>query len=414
MYGNFFTVLQHTILDILLPTADVFGDINFAMGAFFTRNVGIGFLMIWPMLLNVMFILRRWFLTDFDNPHEKRFTWLLALLNMWPQYQAFKLILLILRGKPNDKWKPLQSRFKKELSFAEPIIEAVPQFFTSVCVYYLLLARSATTGYLQNPFEEVIHSSKAWSKNDRAIVEVFGKTTLGIDNDIMYPLSIVISALSGIKCNVDYLYNGMHSTYTRNTPHTTWKKAVMLSSTVIYVITCFWEKFLFSMWIAFNIGSNQIHGVLAFLIIIFSLVIFPVAVILAISPLLRYNGPKTLAWMINRTPEILVLSFTTEYVAGIIDNGIQCHSCTRCCTGENYSPGVCCYKHWDPVQTDEVLISRKLSWGKMIYLKVIMLPITIAAITNCCTGNVPVNPLILSYVWLTLLPLGLVCFGIDL
>ena len=43
-----------------------------------------------------------------------------------------------------------------------------------------------------------------------------------------------------------------------------------------------------------------------------------------------------------------------------------------------------------------------------------MLPITIAAITNCCTGNVPVNPLILSYVWLTLLPLGLVCFGIDL
>ena len=94
-----FIILQHTIFDILLPTADAFGDINFAIGAFWSQNYAIGCLMILPVIFNMLFNLYKWLSKSHDTQNEKRFTWLFVVLSLWPQYQVFKLILLILRGK---------------------------------------------------------------------------------------------------------------------------------------------------------------------------------------------------------------------------------------------------------------------------------------------------------------------------
>ena len=183
MGENIITILQHTIFGILLPTSDAFGDINFAISAFFSQNPGIGCLMILPVVLNMAFGFYKWFSTDHDTQKEKRFTWLLVVLNLWPQYQVLKLILLILSRKSKDIWKPVQDKIKREISFIEPFIEAIPQFFVSAAVFNLLINRSLL--YFDSPGELVGLSKHIWEGNDTEIRQVFGAKTLGIDNNII-------------------------------------------------------------------------------------------------------------------------------------------------------------------------------------------------------------------------------------
>ena len=119
MAGQIFTILQHTILEILVPTVDVFGDINFAYKAFSTQHYGIGCLMMFSVLLSVIFNSYKWYTTDFDTDKEKRYTWLLVMLCMWPQYQVIKLLLSIFHGKSKVIWKAMEVKIKTQLSFID-------------------------------------------------------------------------------------------------------------------------------------------------------------------------------------------------------------------------------------------------------------------------------------------------------
>ena len=131
MATNIFTIVKLTVLDFLLPTADTYGDINFAVGAFSTKNYQIGCLMASPVILNLLFMCYIWKTTDLDSPREKRFTWFLVLLNVWPQYHVLKLIMLIIRQKPKDTWERKQKAINVHLLSVEPYIEAIPQYFFS-------------------------------------------------------------------------------------------------------------------------------------------------------------------------------------------------------------------------------------------------------------------------------------------
>ena len=106
MVRNICITIQLTVRYILLPTADVLGDINFVIRALCSHNFGIGCAMILPVLLNIAFNLYKWMSTEYDTQKEKKFTWLLVILNVWPQYQVLKLLLLILCGTPKDVWIP--------------------------------------------------------------------------------------------------------------------------------------------------------------------------------------------------------------------------------------------------------------------------------------------------------------------
>ena len=110
MSENGLTVLQHTVFDILLPTADVFGDIYFGISALRSHILGTGCVTLLPVTLNMICNAYKWFSTDFDTPKERRFTWILVLLNLWPQYQVLKLLLLILGGKSKDIYLPLKNK----------------------------------------------------------------------------------------------------------------------------------------------------------------------------------------------------------------------------------------------------------------------------------------------------------------
>ena len=411
MGENVLTILQHTIFDILLPTSDAFGDIKFSISALCSQNPGIGCLMILPVVLNTAINFYKWFSTDHDTQKEKRFTWLLVVLNLWPQYQVLKLILLILRRKSKDIWEPVQEKIKREISFIEPFIEAIPQFFVSAAVFNLLMNRSLL--YFDTPGALVGLSGHIWEGNDTQIRQVFGAKTLGIDNNIMFPLSMMISTLSGVKSVVDYLLNGpMKMTSDRKCA-----KAVVLISMLMYVMSCFAGKFCaLSLIVQFTIFD--IHVMWVFLIAIPIFIVFPM--LISIGPLSRVVGFRRCAKMFLNHPELLVLPLVTEYTPGPIHGAKHYSSCCRCCDCWSCCTWICCCKRCKLVKTNKFNISKSMSWNRMLYNQVIMLPLYIYLISYVSRYVETLGEIVTPEGWwvsffsLIVYFLGLVCFGITL
>ena len=392
-----FTILQLTIFDILLPTGDVIGDINFAIAAFVSKNYGITCLMIFPVLLNMAFTSHKWLSTDFDAQKEKRFSWILVVLNLWPQYQVCKLLFTIFRGKCKDNWEPVKDKIKKELYFIEPFIEAIPQFFVSVAVFNLLFNRSHSPKFGA--------SLEIWNENNTVITDVFGTDSFGIDNDIMFPLNMLISTLSGVKCIVDYLSNGP----IKLTSNTKCGKVVLLSAMLMYVISSYvWKLviliFFFPwMWdIQKNVlGGEEAHGILGFFIAVLIFIAFPM--LISIGPLARVVGFRKSTKMYLNHPELFVLPLITEYVPGPMNGNIPC---CRCCNCWSCCTWTCCCKGCKPVKTNKIVISKSMSWNRMLYTQLLMLPFYMLymfeenAVSACLILYLPC--------------LGLVSFGITL
>ena len=409
MGENIITILQHTIFDILLPTSDAFGDIKFAISAFYSQNPGIGCLMILPVVLNTAFTFYKWFSTDHDTQKEKRFTWLLVVLNLWPQYQVLKLILLILREKSKDIWEPVQDKIKREISFIEPFVEAIPQFFVSAAVFNLLIIRSRSIEFDDTAAFFGL-SGHIWEVNE--IKQVFGATTLGIDNKIMFPLSMMISTLSGVKSIVDYLSNGPM----KMTSDGKCGKAVVLLSMLMYVLSCFAGKSCVLSLIV-QIAEFDIHVMWIFLISITILIVFPI--LISIGPLSRVVGFRTCTKMFFNHPELFVLPLVTEYTPGPIDGAEHYSSCCRCCNCWSCCTWSSCCKQCKPVKTNKINISTSMSWNRMLYNQVIMLPqytFYIIYVNNSEFIGEIITPELwwLSFSSLILYCLGLVCFGITL
>ena len=425
-------ILQHIVLDILLPTSDLSGDVNFAISAFASENYGIGCLMVFPVLLNMIFNSYKWVSTDYDSKKEKRFTWILVVLSLWPQYQVVKLLLVIFRGKSRDVWQPMQNKIKWELSYIEPFFEAIPQFFMSMCVFGLLAGKS----YLKfcsitdedhtlsdyninecinkqfnntNPTNmDLFTSIGGFSSNDTEITKVFGRTTLGISNNIMFPLSILISSLSGMKSVIDYLLNGP----LKITSTTKYGKVSVLFTLIFIVISSFYSKFLVSMRLAFQFAV--FHGISATLVIFFILIAFPA--LIAVCPLVRVVGIRKYARMILSHPELLVLPFITDYVLGPIDGGNHYRSHCHCCNYWRFCTWSCCCKGCEIVHTNKAVISKEMSWTKVLYMTVIWFYFAIYNLDYFMSHSVTLsNYGIFDLVYLYIgYPLYVLWFGITL
>ena len=381
MDGPVFTILQQTIFDILIPTWDCCSDIIFAFKAFSTENYGIGCLMLFPVLLNVLFTFYKWESTDFDTKKEKRFTWLLVILFIWPQYQVVKVILSILRGKSKDVWNSMQDKHKKDLSYIEPVVEAIPQFFISTGVFgflfgkrYQRLCPKSTINECVTALNHTVDSmdwgfmlSADWfSENDTAITDVFGKTTdvfvMEIDNNIMIRLTIFMSLFSSVKNIVDYLHNGP----LKITSSTKWGKAVVLSARTINLFIDLVGKFLLGWGITFSLAD--FHGIWTLFAISSFIIVLPG--LFLIGPLARVVGLRKYTRMILKHPELLVLPIVTDYVPGPINGGRHYPACCRCCKFWRCCTWNCCCKRCEVVHTNKVVISKEMSWSKMLFMKV--------------------------------------------
>ena len=129
------TLFTLLLFGILSPVIDTKGDLLFCIKAFLNSHYFIGCLVISPVLFNMIFVGYVWKNGNFDTKHEIRFTWILVILNIWPPYQAFKVIRAIIGKKEQKTWENKKRKLESQVFAIEPWIEAIPQYVISVCIF---------------------------------------------------------------------------------------------------------------------------------------------------------------------------------------------------------------------------------------------------------------------------------------
>ena len=412
MAGIIFTAAQHMLFDIGLPTADTFSDVNFALSAFSNHNFGIGSVIMFPVLLNMTFNLYTWKTTDFDTRKEKLFSWILILFNVWPQYQVLKLIFAMIMKRSDRGWKKLQEKVKKRITHIEPFIESVPQFIISLSVYATLFTRDQQFENLRENCTLIscAYTAREWSKNVTEITAVFGKTTLGVSNQIMFPLSVFLSMVSGIKCIMDYLHNSPMNITSKNKL----KRIMIFMSKVMYTISCFYSKIVLCVAISWIDARNRIHGGWTLLIIVILFIVIPGMMVF--GPLARYLGLKLFSKMLFSNPQLLTLPFITEYAFGP-QNGYGYCRCCGCCCGFLCCCWCCCGQKCRFEKGHEIRISRGMSWIKMLYILMYVSPFYAFDVYEVLKTHLSGDDIsfdVSFILYLIIVPLGIGCFAITL
>ena len=430
-YATVFTVIRLITFGVGLRTFDTYGDINFALQAFTTKNYLISCLILSPVLICLGFTFKVWKDSSFDSSKEKRWSWILVLLNLWPQYQVAKLLGFIIRGISDSDLKEKDDKLERQLLYIEPWIEAIPQFFCSISVYFLLSDRDTSEIYkgfynailvveqtAQDGYSEDLNTTCKNGKliqisfaNLSSVSTVFGDTTLGVSNDIMYPISVLISFMGGVKCITLYLHNGPLKIESKNI----YKNIVLVIAKLVYIITSIIGKlFVCAMVEAIMNAVGGNHGVYTFVGIIIVLIVFPS--LMLIAPLVRYLGIKSFMAMSLNSPQLIILPIVTDYVIGPVNGYGRCHSgCCCCCLCCCWT---CCCNKCRFDEGLEISIDKKLSWIKFMYHFIFLLPIYISFLVfygqNCLYS---VDLPWMDYFYRSLfaiLPLGLVSFTLSL
>ena len=154
------SILPIIILDGVIPTADVYSD-----WSLMTRWYSIGHwkyatCMLIPLLLNIFanfYVWWRW-----DNSKEKRWTWILVVAGVWPQYRAIKLSISLYKGHQNAEEE--KRRFAREISPLEAFFESIPAVLVMTTALFTAWSQSR---YRKNQFSHdnlnvIIGGSAEW------------------------------------------------------------------------------------------------------------------------------------------------------------------------------------------------------------------------------------------------------------
>ena len=117
--------------DVFLPTLDVYGDASLVIPWYYQGHYAYASLMTVPMVLNYLFTTYKWW--AMEKASDKKWSWVLVMLQLWPQWNAFKVMRKIY--KKDDRAEELKKRIKKELSSIEPFFESVPSILIMTCIW---------------------------------------------------------------------------------------------------------------------------------------------------------------------------------------------------------------------------------------------------------------------------------------
>ena len=92
------------IANICLPTYDTYADIALIIRLLLhgpSLKFGLGLIM--PLLMNIFATTFTWWRKD--SSEEKKWTWILVILLIWPQYQAVKVVILLFKDFAKSRQK---------------------------------------------------------------------------------------------------------------------------------------------------------------------------------------------------------------------------------------------------------------------------------------------------------------------
>ena len=93
------SIIPTLILDCAVPTIDQISDLMLIIRWYVTGHDKFASAMALPFLMNAISNIYHWM--KWDSKEEKKFTWLLVILQLWPVYRALKIIYHIYKKAPN-------------------------------------------------------------------------------------------------------------------------------------------------------------------------------------------------------------------------------------------------------------------------------------------------------------------------
>merc|ERR1711963_71864 len=124
-------ILPSVIFDVGLPSLDVYSDVSLIIGWFLAGHPIYAWTMTVPVLLQFLSTAYKWYYVD--KPDTKRWSWILLLLQCWPQFRALRVIRLLYKGVPkaNEKMKKMMN----DISSTEPYLEAWPSVMAMTAIW---------------------------------------------------------------------------------------------------------------------------------------------------------------------------------------------------------------------------------------------------------------------------------------
>eukprot|EP00092_Neocalanus_flemingeri_P009234 GFUD01009939.1.p1 GENE.GFUD01009939.1~~GFUD01009939.1.p1 ORF type:complete len:552 (-),score=107.03 GFUD01009939.1:142-1797(-) len=125
-------ILVIVIFSIIVPSVDSISDITLGIRFLLNGRPWWALSVLSPVLANTLFTALLW--TRLEVSAVKRWSWVLVLLQVWPQYCAARVVWLFYSGRHNAIRE--KEQFERGIISLEPFIESVPQVLI-LCNIYL-------------------------------------------------------------------------------------------------------------------------------------------------------------------------------------------------------------------------------------------------------------------------------------
>lgn len=129
---------QLTVLilaNLCLSTYDVYTDVTLILTLLANGSLKLGLTLMIPLLLNIAATTFQWW--RYDSPKEKRWTWILVVLLLWPQYKAVRVIILLFKDYEKSQEKTIQ--LERDIDGVESFVEAAPTVIILTTYVFFIL-----------------------------------------------------------------------------------------------------------------------------------------------------------------------------------------------------------------------------------------------------------------------------------
>ena len=184
------------ILSIIFPSVDVYSDtyliltlatsqmLPYALWLLVPQVMEVVVMI--PQVLNTLFTLQMWWRVE--EGLDRRWSWVLVVLQAWPQVWAARIIWRILTGRP---WKNMKVTLDTRIGTLEPFIESLPCMYITTTIWHIEVFIFSNSEYESAGGEAGRHSIK-YGLFLLALLSSFLATILGISKFLKNgPISII-------------------------------------------------------------------------------------------------------------------------------------------------------------------------------------------------------------------------------
>lgn len=119
------------LLEVCLPTLDTYSDLSLIIPWIIASHYNYAGSMAFPLLIHFLAISVKWY--QLEKSENKKWSWILLLLQFWPQLQALRVIKMLYKGeKEADQEK---KKLEREMGCYEAVLEAIPSIFIMTTIW---------------------------------------------------------------------------------------------------------------------------------------------------------------------------------------------------------------------------------------------------------------------------------------